>query len=283
MRKLKDYGELIKFQHTIFAIPFGLASIAVLAKEVPPSERILWIVVALILARTAGMAFNRLIDLPYDALNPRTKNWVHASGRVSKKEIITIALLSSALFVVSCYFINILALLLSPAVVALLILYPYGKRFTHFPHFILGAVYLVIPLGVDVALNESISPEAITLGVAMATWVSGFDILYALQDVEFDKRQGLKSLPVLLGVKGSLRTARILHLITLTSLILLGIQSDRLSYIYFIGLVPISTFLMYEHSIVKEDDLSRLNKAFFTVNGYISVAFLLVVLADVIL
>ncbi|MFN3814093.1 MAG: UbiA-like polyprenyltransferase, partial [Aquificaceae bacterium] len=200
VKKLRYYAELVKFEHTIFALPFALASLVILYESLPSPLKTLWIVVALVSARTAGMSLNRLIDLPFDSKNPRTKDWVHVSGRVSKRGILLLIAISSFLFVLSTYFINLYAILLSPVVLFLLWLYPYSKRFTYFPHLFLGTVYFLIPLGVDVALNESISSVALLLGTAMAFWVAGFDVLYSLQDYEFDRSIGLKSIPTKFGV-----------------------------------------------------------------------------------
>jgi len=280
--KLIKYAQLVKFEHTIFALPFGLASILLLYKSFPSLTKLFWILVALVSARTAGMALNRLIDLPIDVKNPRTKEWVHAKGEVKEEEIKTLALISGGVFVLSTLFINLYAFLLSPVVLVLLWLYPYSKRFTHFPHLVLGLVYFLIPIGVDVALNERVSLVAVLLGVAMAFWVAGFDVLYALQDYEFDRENNIKSLPVLLGIEGAIKVSRLFHLITFVSLLLLGFVSERLGSFYFLGLLLVAGFLVYEHSLIKPHDLSKLNKAFFTVNGYISIAFFLVVLISVV-
>ncbi len=281
--RLKTYAELVKLEHTVFALPFALAGVFIMAEGFPSWSRILWILVALVGARTLGMALNRLIDRDYDARNPRTKSWVHVRGDVSVKEIWGIIILSSAVFLLSAYMINTLAFILSPIVIAILVLYPYAKRFTYFPHLFLALVYLLIPVAVDVALNERVSVLAVVLGTAMATWVAGFDALYALQDYEFDRSEGLKSVAVKLGKEGAIKFARGMHILTLICLILVGLISERLSVIYFLGLLPITLFLIYEHRLVKPTDLSKLNKAFFTVNGYVSIAFFLVVLADYIL
>ncbi len=276
--KIKDYAELVKFEHTIFALPFALASVVILYETFPGFWTLLWIVVALISARTAGMALNRYIDLPIDALNPRTRNWVHVSGKVSLDEIKKLILSSSLLFFVSTLFINLYAFLLSPVVLFLLWLYPYSKRFTNYPHLVLGSVYFLIPLGVDIALNSTISLNAILLGLAMAFWVAGFDILYALQDYEFDKSHGIGSIPVKYGIEKALYIARFFHLLTFFFLLILGIKN--LGAIYLIGLLGIAAFLVYEHKLIKPDDLSKINKAFFTTNGYISILFFIIVLLD---
>ena len=226
------------------------------------------------------MALNRLVDEPFDRKNPRTKDWPHVSGKVSREEIKKLILLSGAVFVFSTLMINVLAFLLSPVVIVLLWLYPYSKRFTNYPHLFLGLVYFLIPIAVDVALNEDISLEAVILGLAMGTWVAGFDILYALQDKDFDEAQGLGSAVVRLGVEGALKLSKILHIGTLIFLILLGVVSEKLSLFYFLGTLALATFLYYEHGLIKPWDLSKVNKAFFTVNGYVSVVFFLVVFLD---
>ena len=277
MQKLKLYSELLKLEHTIFALPFGLASLLILYKNFPCWEKILYILFALISARTLGMALNRLIDKPFDEKNPRTRLWPHVQGLVKDQEIKLIILLSALFFVFFCYKINYLAFYLSPVVIISLFIYPFAKRFTYFSHFFLGLVYFLIPIAIDVALNEKISLIAIFLGIAMACWVSGFDILYSLQDLEFDRITGLKSIPVKFGIGKSLKIAKFLHLITFFSLLLSGYLYPKATWIYFIGLTLIALFLAYEHSLIKENDLSKINKAFFTTNGFISIIFFLVI------
>ncbi len=283
MEKFRHYAELVKFEHTVFALPFALASVLILTERFPSLWKLLWIIIALVSARTLGMAFNRLIDEPYDRLNPRSQSWPLVSGALSREDVRNLILLSSGIFLLSTLLINFLAFLLAPLVILLLWLYPYSKRFTHFPHFVLGLVYFLIPVAVDVALNAHVSGKALLLGLGMASWVSGFDILYALQDYEFDREQGLKSIPVKFGIERSLRFARALHSVTLLSLLSLGFADSRLGFIYFLGLFIMACFLFYEHSLIKPDDLSKINRAFFTVNGYVSIAFFLTVLVDYIL
>lgn len=280
MKRLKLYSELLKLEHTIFALPFGLASLLILYQNFPSWGKILYIILALIFARTLGMALNRLIDKPFDEKNPRTSIWPHAKGLVKDWEIKLIIILSCLLFLFSCYKINLLAFLLSPVVIFALFIYPFAKRFTYFPHFFLGLVYFLIPVAIDVALNEKVSLIAIFLGLAMACWVSGFDILYSLQDLEFDKKMGLKSIPVKFGISNALKIAKFLHLITFFSLILTGYLYPKATWIYFVGLSLIALFLTYEHSLIKENDLSKINKAFFTTNGFISIIFFLVIIAN---
>ena len=280
MKGAGKYLELVKFEHTIFALPFALSSVILLYEETPSLWKLFWVILAFISARTAGMALNRLIDLPIDRLNPSTSQWVHAKGEVSEENIKRLIFLSIGLFLFSAFMINIYAFLLSPLVLFFLWLYPYAKRITHYPHLVLGAVYFLIPLAIDVSFNERISLNAIILGVAMAFWVAGFDILYALQDYEFDKTHGLKSIPVRFGIENSLWIARFFHLITFFALLGLFFRIDFLGLLYLFGLFGIALFLYYEHSLVKPHDLSKINKAFFTVNGYVSVIFFIVVLLD---
>ncbi len=280
LRRLKYYSELIKFEHTIFALPFASASIVILMERPPALSRILLILLALVLARTAGMLFNRCLDRSFDAENPRTMSWPHVSGLVKDWEIKLLIALSVMAFIIVSKLINSLALLLSPVVVLLLFLYPLAKRFTYYPHLVLGLIYLLIPIAVDVALNEALSKEALLLGVAMAFWVSGFDVLYSLQDYEFDLRMGLKSIPVRFGIKGALKLARIFHLITFFALLGVGLSYAKAGIIYFIGLFAITLFLIYEHRLISEKDLSKINKAFFTINGFISLLFFIIVLLD---
>lgn len=278
--KIKTYLELVKFSHTIFAIPFGLSAVFIIEKGFPSWEKIFWILVALVSARTAGMAFNRFVDRPIDAKNPRTKDWPSAKGEVRPNEIMALGLISSIIFIFSAYKLSMLAFWLSPVVILLLLLYPAGKRFTSYVHLILGLVYFLIPIAVSIALKGSIEISAIFLGIAMAFWVAGFDILYALQDYEFDKSFGLYSIPVKYGIKNAILISRTFHFITFICLILTGVFAG-LSYIYFTGVFILSGFLVYEHLLIKENDLSKINKAFFTVNGFISIIFSIVVLLDV--
>ncbi len=280
MGKTSRYLELVKFEHTVFALPFALASMVLLYQHMPSLWRLFWVLLAFISARTAGMALNRLIDLPIDRLNPRTSQWVHARGEVSEKDIKRLILFSGGIFIFSTLMINIYAFLLSPIVLFLLWFYPYAKRITYYPHLVLGAVYFLIPLAIDVSFNEHVSFNAIILGFAMAFWVAGFDILYALQDYQFDREQGLKSIPVKFGIEGALWIARLFHFITFLALLVLLFRVDFLGFVYLLGLFGIGLFLYYEHSLIKPYDLSKINKAFFTVNGYVSVVFLVVVLLD---
>ena len=280
IRKTKALLETIKFEHTIFALPFGLASLLLLAKKILSIEKVIAVILALIFARTAGMAFNRWLDYDIDVKNPRTKLWPHIRGEIPLDWIKLLAVFASAAFILTTYFINWLAFLLSPIVVFFLWFYPLAKRITYMPHFVLGVIYFLIPVAVDIALNANVSLTALVLGLAMATWVSGFDILYALQDYHFDKAHGVKSLPVKLGIANSLKVARILHLKTFLLLLLVGFLHSKMGFIYFLGLSILGAFLTYEHMLIKPNDLSKIDKAFFTINGWVSVFYFLTVLID---
>jgi len=282
INKLKLYAQLVKFEHTIFALPFVFAAVFIVEKDLPPVEKLFWILIAAISGRTAGMSFNRFFDLPFDRLNPRTKNWVSVTGAVKAGEILLLAVLSCAVLVFSAYQLNKLAFYLSPVAILLLIIYPLGKRFTEFVHLILGAVYFIIPIAVSVALKGQIEISTIFLGLGMAFWVAGFDIFYALQDIDFDRKAGVHSIPAKFGVKKAILFARFFHLLTFVFLILTGYFAG-LGYIYYAGLLILTGFLIYEHTLIKENDLSKLNMAFFTINGYISIMYMVVVILDIFL
>ncbi|WP_293449042.1 UbiA-like polyprenyltransferase [Persephonella sp.] len=282
INKLKLYAQLVKFEHTIFALPFVLAAVFIVERGIPPVEKLFWILIAAVSGRTAGMAFNRFFDLPFDRLNPRTKNWVSVTGAVKAGEILFLAVISSAVLVFSAYKLNKLAFYLSPVAILLLIIYPLGKRFTNFVHLILGAVYFIIPIAVSVALKGQVEISTVFLGLGMAFWVAGFDIFYALQDVEFDRKVGVHSIPAKFGVKKAIFFARFFHLLTFVFLVLTGYFAG-LGYIYYAGLMILTGFLIYEHTLIKEDDLSKINVAFFTINGYISIMYMIVVILDIFL
>jgi len=195
-------------------------------------------------------------------------------------EILILGILSSAILVFSAYQLNKLAFYLSPVALGLLIVYPLGKRFTDFVHLILGAVYFIIPIAVCVALEGRVELSMVFLGFAMAFWVSGFDIFYALQDIDFDRKVGLHSIPARFGIKKAIIFARIFHFFTFVFLILTGYLS-QMGIIYYAGVFVLTAFLVYEHSLIKENDLSKINMAFFTVNGYVSILYFVFVLMDV--
>ena len=280
LNKIRIYSELVKFEHTVFAIPFVLSAVFIVEKGIPEIYKLFWILIAAISGRTAGMSFNRFFDLPFDKLNPRSKNWASVRGVVKSGEILGLAVISSLILVYSASRLNKLALYLSPIAIILLLVYPLGKRFTNYVHLVLGAVYLIIPIAVSVALKGEILISTVFLGIAMAFWVAGFDIFYSLQDVEFDKKIGLHSIPVKYGIKRAIFFSRVFHILTFIFLVLTGLSAN-LGLIYYIGLLILTGFLIYEHSLIKENDLSKINVAFFTLNGYISILYMFFVVLDI--
>ena len=279
--KLKILLEDIKIQHTIFALPFALMSAFIASNGVPPSDKLLWILLAMVGARSSAMSFNRIADVDYDRENPRTKERALPKGRIRKSYYIIFLILSVLLFIFSCIMLNRLALILSPAALLIVFFYSYTKRFTIFSHFFLGLSLSLAPIGAWVAIREEISIVSIVLGLAVIFWLAGLDIIYSCQDVEFDKSHGLFSFPAKLGIERALRLAAIFHVIMtlfLFSLFFIG----NLGLLYLGGIILIAGLLYYEHSIVRPDDLSKVNVAFFNVNGIISIGLMLMTILDII-
>jgi len=279
---LRDYLELVKFGHTIFALPFALASMLIAANGLPPISIVLWILVAMVTARTAAMGFNRVVDRRIDALNPRTANREIPAGKVSVAQASVLIVVSSALFVFATYQINNLAFTLSLPTLAILFFYSFCKRFTAFAHVVLGICLGIAPVGAWVAVRNSLDLPPIILGTAIMFWVAGFDIIYATMDVDFDRKAGLRSMVQTLGIPRALTLARVFHLVFVALLAYFG-QLANLGNTFACAVVLIAMFLVYEHAIVNPNDLRRVNAAFFTVNGVISVFFLAVVAAIVFL
>ena len=276
----KNYLELVKFSHTVFALPFALASMLVAAHGFPPVRIFGWILLAMVGARTAAMGFNRIVDRDIDALNPRTRNRELPSGKVSLSGAWFLVVASSLLFCFAAWQINVLALLLSPLTLAVLFFYSFCKRFTSYSHFVLGLCLGIAPVGAWVATRGQIGIPSGALCAAVLFWVAGFDIIYATMDIEFDKQAGLNSMVRKLGVARALNFAKILHAAFAANLVLFGILA-RLDAIYFGAVALIAGFLVYEHALVKPTDLRRVNAAFFTVNGVIAVFFLVAVALSV--
>lgn len=277
---LRDYLELVKFSHTIFALPFALGSMIVAAHGLPAVRIIAWILVAMVGARTAAMGFNRIVDRKIDALNPRTANREIPAGKVSVGQASALVVISSLLFFVAAWQLNTLALLLAPPTLAVLFLYSYCKRFTSFAHFVLGLCLGIAPAGAWVAVRGQLEWPAITLVFAVMFWVAGFDVIYATMDDEFDRKAGLKSMVQRLGIGGALLAARIFHVVFIALLAAFGALAG-LGLPFYIGTAAIAAFLAYEHALVRPDDLRKVNAAFFTVNGVISVFFLAMVVVSV--
>ena len=274
--------EMIKFSHTIFALPFALAGALLAARGLPTIAQLIWIVMAMVGARTAAMALNRLIDAEIDARNPRTAGRAIPAGLISKGVTIAFIAGSLALLLVSAAQLNRLCLLLSPLAIFFLVLYSYCKRFTSLAHVVLGICLAVAPIGAWVAIRGTLDAPAFILGAAVLFWVAGFDILYALQDLDFDRKAGLHSIPVLMGVDGSLWTARMFHLVMIA--LLLGLfVTMKLGAFFMIGIVVTSGMLLYEHWLLRDGDLQKLDAAFFNMNGYISIVILMSTAAEVFL
>lgn len=280
LHKIVVFMEMIKFSHTIFALPFALSGALLAAKGLPSAQQLFWIVLAMAGARTTAMGLNRLIDAEIDARNPRTAGRAIPAGLISKGTTLGFILASLALLLVAAGRLNPLCLKLSPLAVGFLVLYSFCKRFTSLAHVVLGICLAAAPIGAWIAIRGSVDAPALILGAAVLFWVAGFDILYALQDLEFDRKAGLHSIPVALGVEGSLWMARLFHLVMVALLLGLFITM-QLGGFFMAGIVVSAGMLLYEHWLLRNGDLAKLDAAFFNMNGYISIAILVFTAADV--
>jgi 4-hydroxybenzoate polyprenyltransferase len=274
---------MIRFSHSVFALPFALTGALLASLETPvlPGQ-VLWILVAMVGARSAAMGFNRLVDRHLDAANPRTRNRELPRGVLGRSSVVAFIVLSSACFVLAASRLNPLCLALSPVALAIVFFYSYTKRFTWASHAFLGLALATAPVGAWIAVRGSLDPAVLLLGAAVLTWVAGFDIIYACQDYEFDRANGLRSIPERVGIRGALRVSRVLHLLSFG--MLLGLRSFfPLGIVYLAGILLVGGLLVYEHRLVRHDDLSRLNAAFFTMNGILSVTYFLFTLGDILL
>lgn len=278
--KVIVFLEMIKFSHTIFALPFALSGALLAAGGLPEAGKLFWIVVAMVGGRTAAMGLNRLIDADIDARNPRTAGRAIPAGLVGKSATLLAVTLSLGLMLLAAARLNPFCLKLSPLAIFFLIFYSYCKRFTALSHVVLGLCLSAAPLGAWAAIRGSLEAPALILAGAVLFWTAGFDILYALQDLEFDRSAGLRSIPALLGVRGALITARIFHALMLLLLLCL-VCTLRLGSFFMTGLLVTTTMLLYEHLLLKDGDLRRLDAAFFNMNSYISVVILLGTAAEV--
>lgn len=277
---VRNVGSLVRFSHTVFALPFALAAV-VLAL---PYAEVTWLKVGLIVlciaaARTAAMAFNRLVDRDIDAQNPRTQDREIPRGALSVPFVRALVAISCGVFLVGAYMLGPLPLLLSPIALTLALGYSYVKRFSSLCHLVLGAAIAFAPGGAWIGLGAEVTLAPWLLVIGVGTWVGGFDILYSLQDESFDRGAGLYSIPSRLGTVGALRVSALLHVITVLCLVGVGVTLFR-GPVYFVGTLLIASILVYEHMLVKPDDLSKIDKAFFDLNGYVSLLFFLCVLAD---
>ena len=281
-RNLRVTLEMIKWEHSIFALPFALCGAMLAARGLPSGHQVLWIIVAMVAARSAAMAFNRLADVSYDAVNPRTQMRALPVGTLSRPFVTGFVIVACAAFVLAAWQLNRLTLLLSPVALAILLLYSYTKRFTRWSHLVLGFSLGIAPAAAWIAVRGSLDPRILLLTAAVTFWVGGFDVLYACQDFEFDRSSGLHSIPRYCGIARALQISRGFHLLMLALLAVL-IAVFHLGVVAGLGVVVVGLLLAYEHSLVAADDLSKLNAAFFTMNGVISVVFFCFVASDLLL
>lgn len=270
LHKLKIFLNMIKFEHTIFALPFAYLGAFLAAEGLPEWVQLFWITLAMIGARTAAMSLNRLIDRHIDALNPRTADRALPRGLVSIYEVWIYTALSFGLLFYAAFQLNLLCVKLLPVAVFILLIYSYTKRWTWACHFFLGLADAMAPVGAWVAIKASIDMPAVILGLGMGSWVAGFDIVYACQDYDFDRSHGIKSIPARFGKGNALVIARVVHMFSVAMLILLGLFLN-LGFIYLAGVTISAIILLYEHRIVSPYDLSRVNIAFLNSNAYLSV------------
>jgi len=273
---------MIKWEHSIFALPFALCGAVLAASGVPSMHQLLWIVIAMVAARSAAMAFNRLADAAIDGANPRTRTRALPAGHLSAAFVATFVVVSCAIFVLAAAQLNRLSLWLSPVALAVLLLYSYTKRFTRWSHLVLGFALGIAPAAAWIAVRGSLDPRILLLTAAVTFWVAGFDVLYACQDFEFDRQAGLYSIPCHFGITKALWVARVFHLIMLLLLFLM-LPAFSLGKVALAGIFLVAVLLVYEHSLVRSDDLSKLNAAFFTMNGVISIVFFLFVSGDLLM
>ncbi|MBI4531982.1 MAG: UbiA family prenyltransferase [Candidatus Latescibacteria bacterium] len=282
-RRVVTYGRMIKFSHSLFALPFAMTAVVFASRERPVTFRqVVWIVVAMVGTRSAAMGFNRLVDRTIDAANPRTWNRELPRGILTSRSASVFVAVSSALLILAASQLNRLCLLLSPVALGIVFFYSYTKRFTWTSHLFLGLALGIAPTGAWIAVMGGFGLPPFLLGFAVLTWVAGFDVIYACQDYHFDRRYGLSSIPQTIGVGKALLAARFFHVVTFVSLIglkfVLGLGS-----VYTIGLIVVAGILIYEHRLVRAGDLSKLNVAFFNMNGILSLLYFAFALGDILL
>jgi 4-hydroxybenzoate polyprenyltransferase len=283
LQKTRQILDMIKFEHTIFALPFALISVLLASRNLPhglPDGRTLtWILLAMVGARSAAMAFNRLVDAEFDRQNPRTARRHIPAGTLSKAQVWAFFAVAVALFELAAWNLNRLCFLFSPAALACLLGYSYTKRFTSLCHLFLGFAIGLAPIGAWLAVRGTLDVIPLLLGAVVMLWIGGFDIIYALQDYEFDVQSPLFSLPKRIGKANALRVSRLMHLLMVALLILIGLLYG-LHTLYFLGVAVVAALIAYEQSLVRPDDLRRVDLAFFTLNGWVSVSLFGFVLLD---
>jgi 4-hydroxybenzoate polyprenyltransferase len=286
VKSIKNYLSLVTFAHTVFAIPFALIGFFIGLRVMnfqtykPWWELLILVLLCMIFARSAAMAFNRWLDAEFDSVNPRTAVREIPTGIISKKDVLIFVFFNGALFIITSFFINTLCLVLSPVALFVILFYSYTKRFTSLCHLVLGLGLSLAPIGAYIAVTGKFAVVPVLFSFAVLFWVSGFDIIYALQDEEFDRVNNLRSIPSLLGMKRALYISGFLHFLSFASIFTAGVLG-HFSWFYWVGAVIFAYFLVYQHTLVKPKDLSRVNRAFFTSNGIASVIFSLFVLIDI--
>lgn len=274
--RLKTYASFVRVSHTVFALPFALVGAVLASRANGPAAwswaRLAWIVACMITARSAAMGFNRLADAAYDARNPRTAMREIPSGKMSRGEAAAFVVISSVLFLAAAWMVSPLCAALAPVALGIIFWYSLAKRFTNYAQMFLGLSMAVAPVGGWIAMGGPLSPVPFLLGLAIGTWVAGFDILYACQDLDVDRREGLRSIPVRFGIEGSLVFSRVLHVVTIASLAAVGVVSG-LNLVYMLGVAGVAVLLAYEQSLVKANDLSQVKRA-FDLNGWVGMLYL---------
>jgi 4-hydroxybenzoate polyprenyltransferase len=273
---------MIKWEHSVLTLPFGLTGAVLAAQGIPSLHTSIWIIVALVAARSAAMAFNRLADATIDAANPRTKIRALPAGKLSKGFVAWFVIVTSAILILAAWELNPLAFYLSPVALGIVFLYSFTKRFTRWSHLVLGLAMGIAPAAAWIAVRGSLDPRILILTFAVLFWGAGFDILYSCQDYDFDCAANVYSVPKAFGIRGSLAISRVFHLLTVLLLAWM-VVAFALGKLAILGVVLVALLLIYEHSLVKHDDLSRVNAAFFTMNGLVSMAFLFFVAGDLLL
>lgn len=278
--KLKLFLQMIDFKHTLFGLPFAYLGAFLAVMGMPDLKDLWWITVAMISARTAALCLNRLIDREIDRANPRTKDWVMASGKLSARKVWIAVFIFFALLFYSAYQLNLLCVKLAPLAVAVLWIYSYTKRFTWWCHLILGLAIGMGPIGSWIAITGSFDFEPFLLGLAVAFWIGGFDIMYACQDIEFDRRYGLKSIPARFGEEGALKFSAFFHVLTIVFFVLNGLLFS-LGFYYYLGIIFAAFVLLYEHRLVKPGNLEKVNLASFVINRYVGLIIFGATLVDI--
>jgi 4-hydroxybenzoate polyprenyltransferase len=279
IHRLRTYASFVRFSHSVFALPFALAGALLASRQVPLTWTVVgWILVAMVAARSAAMGFNRLVDARMDALNPRTANRELPRGTMSSREAIAFVLVASVVFIFAAAQLNPICFALSPVALAIVFWYSLAKRYTTWTQLFLGLAMAVAPVGGWLAVGGRGGWEPWLLAAAIGTWVGGFDVLYACQDLDFDRAHGLRSIPVRFGIAGSLAISRAMHVIAIVCLAALGFVVP-LGAVYFAGVTAVAVMLVYEQSLVRADDLSQVKRA-FDLNGYVGILYLIVLVVS---